>query len=549
MSTRGDGLAISFAWPDHEAALAPVLPVVLSAGETVKTAGPGEVVELPSGPVDVRVIVPGGEPLVARLPTKLGSRAVLPFRTEEVLAAVNQRSRSDPHPSLVAFSLAPWLPHTADSLAATGVNVVLQADGLRISSNEQESRTSAQAELVVASRSTPTRVVAVPQLGPNESAVIDLAAERPFGSRPALVPTDPRTSVLLAYIQAGEYELARVMASRVASTLARQHIIAWTQISFIQLLVGYAYAADEQRSALAAWCRRTDAVRLLGVDGKVLGAISAWHQGRPDEAARLLELAQSEGTPVIALGLEMAVRLAYEIFAQGIHTEGLDALATAYSVHSTDSDPFAATVTTPTSRERPVSLEGRGWLAHTRWALTFLAVRTRLPNVLRVASQAVEVVIAPSNAKKVHSYPSHTGVGMKFSMFNMLTLYLVVAWLGMVAVVVWAAVTGQGEWERLVVPLVILQAAAFTLLGVAINDRTGERAADIEDGLEMRLERSERRMRNVEEEAMKGRALAAALQAETGSEMSYDAMRHARMSRSLFGDLVHKDESVVNDVP
>jgi hypothetical protein len=52
-----------------------------------------------------------------------------------------------------------------------------------------------------------------------------------------------------------------------------------------------------------------------------------------------------------------------------------------------------------------------------------------------------------------------------------------------------------------------------------------------------RVTESEKRVREVEGEAMKGLALAA-VQAESVPEASSDVVRHARLSRGLFGDLI-----------
>jgi hypothetical protein len=122
--------------------------------------------------------------------------------------------------------------------------------------------------------------------------------------------------------------------------------------------------------------------------------------------------------------------------------------------------------------------------------------------------------------------------------FNWLAFVLVVAWLVVVAAVVAVAVSGKGNWEQLIAPFGILEAAVFTLLGVAISGPRGEDQRSQEFDLQARIDKAENRARKVEEEAMKGRALAAALQAESGPEANSDVVRHARFSRSLFGDLV-----------
>jgi len=83
------------------------------------------------------------------------------------------------------------------------------------------------------------------------------------------------------------------------------------------------------------------------------------------------------------------------------------------------------------------------------------------------------------------------------------------------------------------IPLFIVQPGVFVVLGVAttmavVGRRTHE--------LSRQVQASEELARAREEEAMKGRALAAALQAESAG--NGPPSHHARMSRALFGDLI-----------
>lgn len=548
MSGKSEQVPVRFAWPDERALLARVLPVILRASGVERLVVPGAPVLLPFTPVTVIAVVPGSMPLVAEIDRGTGDLLTLPFPTEAVLAAVATSHREEEQHGTVAFSVDAWLADLPGPAETSELTVALDSGKLRIASWPGEHRASAPSRLVVAARTTPTRIVAVPSLGPGEIAVVDLAAERPFGHRPALVPSDPRSRLLLAYLSAGQHKIARALAVRLVTVLGEQRPIAWSEPSLVQLLVGYSLAAAQDGPALAGWCRRTRADRLLGADGAILAAIAAWHQQQPRDAARLLLCAGQAGAPVMSFGLESAVRLAYLLLALEIEREALDRLVTAYSVLSSRSDPIADTVTTPTSARRPVSLQGRGALTRTRWALAYLAARTRLPHVVRSAAGAVHIVLDPPAAGDIRSSTRHRGVSMNFVSsrresfpFRWLVLALLVAWLAVVAAVVVVGISDKGNWERLLAPFGVLGAAVFILLGVAISDARGEDRREQELELVARIERAELRVREVEEEAMKGRALAAALQAEAGPEANRDVIRHARFSRRLFGDLVGEE--------
>ncbi|MXM62133.1 hypothetical protein GR925_01365 [Streptomyces sp. HUCO-GS316] len=538
MSWPLDEIPVRFAWPDEQAPLARVLPVILHADGFQRIVAPGEAVLLPSTRVTAVAVVPGSVPLVAELDCAAGDLLVLPFPTDAVAAAVVHRQ--DTQRRTVAFGVDVWSGNPPGPTETGELTIDLGGAELRLASRPGEDQASVAARLVLAARTTPTRVIAVPPLGPDETAVVDLTAERPFGDRPALVPSDPCTRLLLAYLGSGQYQIARALAARLTTVLGEQRPVAWSEPSFAQLLVGYSLAADEDGPALAAWCRRTRADRLLGADGLVLASTAAWQERKPRDAARLLLRAGQAGTPVMSLGLEFAVRLAYRLLARGLEREALDRLVTAYSVLSTTSDPLAETVTTPTSPRRPVSLQGRGWLARLHWALAYLAVRARLPHAVRSAAEGVPVVLKPSS-------PLHRGVNMNPRSLRQLAFALVVAWLAVVAAVVVVAVSDTGDWERLVAPLGILEAAVFTLLGVAIGNAPREVWNGREKELLTRVAQSEKRVREVEEEAMKGRALAAALQAESGPEASSDVIRHARLSQCLFNDLLGEQFTVSGD--
>jgi len=538
---------VRFAWPDREAPLARVLPVILRVGAVERLVAPGEPFTLPPArmPVTAIAVVPGAEPVTAEISRVPGDELVLPFRTTQVMA---KAERAASRHGAVAFGAGLWTSEPPGPVETSELTVGLDGDELRLSSppsgEAYEARASVPARLTLAARTTPTRVVAVPSLGPGEAVVIDLLAERPFGDRPALLPSDSRSRLLLAYLGTRDNAVARVLAARLARVLGEQRPLTWSEPSLAQLLIGYALAADEDGPALAGWCRRTSADRLLGVDGIVLAALSAWHQERPQDAARLLGRAERVGVPVMSLGLELAVRLAFLLLAEGFSEAALKRLASNYSKISTRADPIADTITTPAPGKRLVSLEGRGLLTRANWALAYRVALARLPHAVKAAAETMHIVLDPSPASGTRSPARHRGVGMNLRYFQLLALLLVAAWLATLAATIVYGVNNTAQWELLVAPSAVLEAAVFTLLGVFIAEAFAGDRRQREHQLMTRANDAEERVRKVEEEAMRGRALAAALQAESGTEATPEAARHARLSRGLFGDLIGEQQAI-----
>jgi hypothetical protein len=255
----------------------------------------------------------------------------------------------------------------------------------------------------------------------------------------------------------------------------------------------------------------------------------------------------------MALGLEVAVRLAFHLAAEPrsaqvdfgrIEQEGqrLARLVTSYIRLAAATDPVADTVTTPTSERRPVSLEGRSWRQRAAWAIAYQLTRRRLGHTVK-QSKGIMSVFVPLQ-KRAKQALDHRGGTVRRKWDNLLWLLavpVILAWLGVLAAAVYFASSEQSiAWERLLPVLLVVQAGVFTLLGagialVALERRSAELAERVYD--------SQRRVRLAEEEAMKGRALAAALQAEASSAAASDspAGRHALLSQALFGEMIGHD--------
>jgi hypothetical protein len=525
-------------------------------------------------------VVPYGDPLRFELTASGDGILPIPQRADAVTqmafegqALTEKATGMTAVTGTLAFNATRWsqaltpLPESSDLRFERGGDLV------RVSSGGSP---SAPARLAMASPTTPARVMAVPLVAPDESALIDLAARRPWGARPALVPREVPPRLLLAYLSVGEYDIAGAMARALARAFGEAKTVRWAEPSFSQLIFGYAYALNGERRALAAWCRRTDAARFLGTDGVILAAESAWQRRDRNEATRLLSDAASMAPPVMSFGLEIGVSLAFRLGAAGgggridfgrlgQRGEQLARLATGYSQISTRSDPRSATVTTPQSARTPVSLTGRKWRRRAAWKLTYLLTRLgyhySLNSSTSVTSRRVDLgrrsqdrrpskysrgatVNEPSNAKSppleareisLSEIPSRREVQPETrSQWEVLVRYLVVlfsfAWLAVLGAAIIFAAVGKPQLE---IPLFIVQPGVFVVLGVATTMAVvGRRTQE----LSRQVQASEELARAREEEAMKGRALAAALQAESAGDGP--PSHHARMSRALFGDLI-----------
>ncbi len=393
---RPGSVRVRFRWPDeYRATLGRTLPLVLRAGGVDRVVAPGEPVDLPAGRVTAAAVVPGGAPLTAELAPADHGLLEVPFPASDVLRAAfadpaaGEERTGDARGSL-AFRVARWSGATAPLPEDDWLRISRDHGLLRIGGRQE---TSAPLRLRLAGSSTPTREIAIPRVALDESAVVHVAFDRPWGARPALTPSDDASRLLLAYLDVGEYRLAGAMARALARAIADRDPVRWASPSFAQLLIGYACALSGDAGALAGWCRRTQAARFLGADGLILEAQSAWLLGQPRQATDLLVRAEA-ARPVMALGLGVAVRLAFRLAADpdsarvdfGRLKHGGEALArlvTSYSKVSAETDPLAATVTRPTSQRRPVSLEGRRWRQRAAWAIAYAFIRSGLDNTLK----------------------------------------------------------------------------------------------------------------------------------------------------------------------
>lgn len=567
-------------WPDEDSELAAVLPVIVRAGSTEQVVAPSERVGLSADMTHglAVAIVPGSLPIVGRLEPDRAGTLTVPFPTQAVVQALDTARHASAQPSVsrLHFRLDSWTKRTPASvgIGSGELHLRLEADQLHL--NPPNGGRTGPIGLVLEASSVPTRVVGVPPLGPGESAFVDLAHARPFGARPALLATDARTRLLLAYLNVGESHIARRLASRLVPALAQRRALAWSEPSLVQLGAGYSLALAGDGPGLEAWCRRASAHRLLGTDGLILQAYADWSAGRTRKARSRLIEASELGSPVLSVGLDLAVRLAFLVShaknwpMEDPGGDAIDQLIADYSALAARSDGFADTVTRTPEPRLPVSLEGRSTMTRISWRMRSLLSRLKLDHHIgqmdsvladldwlngvdsrhRRPYEGVTISMrendnaTSSRASDPSGSPPPTMMRLLPRLFAALAGSLVVIWVALVVVLIISAMGfGTILWEPVMLAFAVVSAGVFTILGAGVASmRAGDQLTQARE-LRDRAEATERRARTVEDDAMKGRALAAALQAEAlDPEVGSAASRHAQLSRSLFGSLVTSSE-------
>lgn len=556
-------------WPDPDSTLAAILPVIVRHGSTQQVVAPGSqfATDLVTDAILVAVPIPGGRPMAVRLDLNKEETIIVPFRADSVLCSSHRdRSTETPAVSKLNFRLEPWTEYPTRRESASSAEWVLRLNGNELRVAPAKGERTGSVGLVLEAPTVPTRILGIPQLGPDESVIVDLTYARPFGTRPTLIASDVRTRLLLAYLSVGEFRFARTLASRLAPTLAEYRQLAWSEPSLAQLAIGYSLALVGDAYGLDAWCRRTCAAHLLGVDGLVLQAQAASLVGEHHKARTCLVGAARLGSPVLSVGADLAIRLAFRIVRSDQRltpgqNEGLDRLIAKYSALASMSDGLADTIIRTPDPRLPITLDGASRITRAGWRIRHVFSRFKLTHEISESSylrafidQSIEIGSRRHNQRKgvgmiseVAQNDTEEGTlarnrrNMISRHFSLIFISLI-TWLLTIGGLVWASL-GSGYWMLILVPLCAISSGMFLLVGFELaNYRTGDLLQRTNELLDQ-VRASERRARRMEEEAMRGRALASVLQAEAQDPgVSYDGTRHARVSESLFGRLVTSSE-------
>ncbi|MGW0638309.1 hypothetical protein [Nocardia salmonicida] len=369
------------------------------------------------------------------------------------------------------------------------------------------------------------------------------------------------------YLLNGQYTLAAVAASTLERVRGELDPLSWVAPSYTQLLIGYAYALGYDSHRLLAWCERTSATTELGADGLVLAAESAWQHNEPVLARRLLATAVNLPPPAIVLGAELALDRANSLvllrdqpsFANQMSVRSqwsreilrpdpdIDRAVMAVSnnwtrtLTRTDNGSLSLSVA-QTGRMSP-DLEQAPWSDRVRWLLYYLVSRGRYRSL---RGRRISFTFAKESRMPQSSPPPSVDIAKLESegqIRNSLRSYLsavsaVVAVL-LPVVVITALLSSGSLWEigaigwfaiGTLLATILLAIGACTAASVYRDQMlAAERRADI----------AAAQAREFHEAAMKGRALAAVLRADTAgaafesAEAHTVALRHWAVAEQL----------------
>ncbi|WP_370948825.1 hypothetical protein AB5J62_15060 [Amycolatopsis sp. cg5] len=414
--------------------------------------------------------------------------------------------------------------------------------------------------LEVASRRTPRRVLGVPPLGAAES--VRVLWHRPHSSvaRPRVEPDDPFGRHLMRYLLAGQHAAAAAAARTVERLRGAASTVNWSAPSYTQLLVGYAYALGGDRARLALWCRRTAAARTLGADGLALAAESAWRHHDDEATVRLLTEASRFAPPTLRFGMEIGLRLTTLIDGDRLGKEldlaPLEAVRRRYIALLVKTDASSATLSVPqtnvTSPDLSRASGPRRATAAARFAATVWRYRTiiRTSGVPNVRNGFLSRRATVMSVRKASADSAGKGESTK-------VLGGAALWVAVFALAIWllfsiylltmAGSSTDLTWTRLAWVFGSVEAVAFTAAGALFGTAVQR---DRADKAESRADSAEDKAELHRDDATKGRALAASLQADTIAQGALKSLapgqssqddvrrRHADLARSLFGDLV-----------
>jgi hypothetical protein len=403
----------------------------------------------------------------------------------------------------------------------------------------------------------------------------------PLGSRgPGLDPADLRARLIIEYLIEGQFRLGSAAAMSLARLRGDSAPLTWVSPSYEQLLIGYACALTNDARGLAAWSARTQADRWLGSDGLVLDAyassLAGDHVHAIDKVARL----EHVPLPLLPYGLELGVKLAaeYHGIINGssrtkdptvamLAVERLDALAAVYRTWMrpvAEGSPFAGPVVLPATSSGRFDVSDAGWFTRAYYHCQYVVERWFRHYVVsgkidlqQNGRTIVRDVSMQGEGKSAETPTSGSGKQEQSSALNGPALWVatgaLVVWLGFTIYLLFRADSEEVIWARLAWVFGSVEAVAFAAAG-ALFAHSVQR--DRVDKAESRAAAAEQDAKNLKDEASKGRALAAVVQAdaEIGDEEQSDetpgppltdtrpngqiARRHADVARALFGELV-----------
>lgn len=524
----------------------PCVPAVLSSGSNTRIMIlPGESVEFPDGPFRASIFYPGlGESVEFLEPGGGLDEVAIPSLREFIanIPPINVRHRTPEHSALKA-SFGP----TTGGLKAMDGRARLEVEGGEAIKLSWSNGAGSAIGLNLSTRNTPRRHLAVPPIGVGEEVYVEFHGLISGSRHLGISPSDPFGRLLLGYLLTGRNALAATSARRMEVERARLRTLDWAAPSYTQLLIGYAFALGGDQRRLLAWCNRTLVSFSPTPDVNVLRAWYAFRAGRLDVSMSWLKTLDNLPLPALHFGGEMALTLADEhierIDELGI---GNDGLKLAKRPEGIDDKRFLNALINRyvAVQSRTDSLVGGVSLPATRTDVQDVSRATVPRRFITWASFAYDVI---GHARMVgtHSRGKKPLFEMGFTKMFAQTMNArrpgVGSLLAMAyALLVWLAASGlwfyydsrMAAWVFVPIQSLALVAAG-TSFGIWLQQGRLSETAE-------RLRAAELRADSNALDAIKGRALAAAIQADSASGNDGEASvyrRHSRLAHHLFGNV------------
>jgi hypothetical protein len=468
-------------------------------------------------------------------------------------------------PATVAVDLAPWSEPCRGPGGTAELVLATLDQGFEISRQVGD---LLPIRVDIATRVTPRRRLAVPPLGTSDTYLINWRQRRAHVQRPWVEPTDPGGRLLIAYLLTGRNELAAAAARLVERLRGTSSPIDWAAASYTQLLIGYAYALGRDHTRLGRWCRRTCAAATLGADGLVLEAEAAWQLGDAEKALTLLASTEKLSPPTLTYGAEIGLRLAALLAAhsgrkgspasqavdaavrapqqdgessplasQGERQQAVVRMANRWLPLLTRADADAPNLSVPETRTIKPDLSNSSWYQRMGWLAQYIISRWRYDYVLSTHTTAkVTHTVKEKYMAEEKSSTSRLKSSGRISLQAQAVLLILLGLAVLIGLSVAFLKNDTGTWIVLGSVQALTFAAAGAFFGVAVYR---ERAIEAE----RRARGAEDLATQYREDATRGRALAAVLQAEatqgpTATAVAEPLVRYKQISRNLFGDLV-----------
>jgi hypothetical protein len=530
---EGGRSSFIWGWKDPRALSSTMrsLPAHVSMSQDSAIVAPGAVLECPSGTLTFSLDIPDYGSLARRVEILHGELIVLeisetdldPGAMHEVATGVGSGASID--------IIGRKVPIAATDMELS-VFAISPGHGRIVVKNLSTTSTASAAELVLTTPTMPRRSISLPLLPPGEAHLIEWHETFGITRRAYVLPVDEDGRLLARFLNDRRYRYSSAAARQLERVGGELDPLSWVRPSYRQLLVGYSYALSQ------------DTERLDCTDGIVLAAESERHSNGLVAAASTLSEAVGCDPPSLIYGGDLALDIATRVVSSS--SEGSDAYDRLSSFTPAmksvlnnwlpimvKADSTSATLSVPETGSRVVDLSAAPLHRRLAWLLRYLVTRWRYD--VRIGAKSmeaggktriVEVAVATGDRKPIWRT-------LLAGDPSLAVLY----WLGVLLVGLLLIIRSESNSTATWILVGALQAGAFIVLGYTLGSSSYRSRAKSAESRALKAEDLAEKFRD---DAMRGRALAAALQVEAldADEPEPQVIRHAQLSRGLLGEMV-----------